>query len=101
MKYIIVTLTVGREGDHYVSQCLELGIFSCGDTEQEALENIQDATALYLDTLNDLGECGRVLRDKGILVHTDMAVGDRIQLPAAKNSHVHPFVLPVPAQACA
>lgn len=69
MQYIVVTLALHREGRAWVSECVELGTVSCGSTEQEALENIKDATTLYLNGLEDLGECEQVLREKGITIH--------------------------------
>ena len=40
--------TVWREGDWYVSQCLEIDIASQGRTEQEALDNLREALELHL-----------------------------------------------------
>lgn len=48
---VLLTFAVWREGKDYISECLELGVASCGDTEEEALEAIQDATRGYIETL--------------------------------------------------
>lgn len=40
---------VYKEGKYYVSQCLNIDVSSFGDTEQEALINLQDALQLYLE----------------------------------------------------
>lgn len=40
---------VWREGDWYVSQCLEVDIASQGSTEEEALENLKEALELYFE----------------------------------------------------
>jgi predicted RNase H-like HicB family nuclease len=64
MRYIIVTFTITREGEQYVSRCPELGTASFGRDEEEALNKLADATGLYLDTLEDLGERARVLQEK-------------------------------------
>jgi predicted RNase H-like HicB family nuclease len=40
--------TVWREGDWYVSQCLEIDVASQGRTEEEALENLREALELHL-----------------------------------------------------
>lgn len=42
--------TVWREGDWYVSQCLELDIASQGATEEEALANLQEALELHFES---------------------------------------------------
>jgi predicted RNase H-like HicB family nuclease len=41
--------TVWREGDWYVSQCLEVNVASQGHTEEEALTNLKDALELYFE----------------------------------------------------
>jgi predicted RNase H-like HicB family nuclease len=41
--------TVWREGDQYVSQCLEVDIASQGDTEDEALANLKEALELHFE----------------------------------------------------
>ncbi len=69
MHYVKVTLSVEREGKHYVSRCSELGTVSCGHTREEALQNIIEATELYLNTLEDLGQCAEVLKGKGLRIH--------------------------------
>ena len=41
--------TVWREGNWYVSQCLEIDIASQGATEDEALENLREALELHFE----------------------------------------------------
>jgi predicted RNase H-like HicB family nuclease len=41
--------TLWKEDNWYVSQCLELGIASQGETEEEALENIREALDIYFE----------------------------------------------------
>ncbi len=41
--------TVWREGDQYVSQCLELDVASQGANEEEALANLKEALELYFE----------------------------------------------------
>src|SRR5260370_39377638 len=41
--------TVWREGNWYVSQCLELDVASQGATEEEALENLKEALQLHFE----------------------------------------------------
>lgn len=70
IKYIVLTFLIEQEGPFYVSKCLELGVASFGDDEEEAYENLADAVEVYLDTLEDLGAAREVLRDKEIQVHS-------------------------------
>ncbi|PWU06397.1 MAG: HicB family protein [Terriglobia bacterium] len=41
--------TVWREGNWYVSQCLEIDIASQGETEEEALSNLREALELHFE----------------------------------------------------
>jgi predicted RNase H-like HicB family nuclease len=41
--------TVWREGQWYVSQCLELDVASQGGTEEEALANLKEAIELHFE----------------------------------------------------
>ena len=44
LKYLIY-----REGDYYVSQCLNIEVASFGSTIDEALANLKEAVELYLE----------------------------------------------------
>ncbi|MBI4843843.1 MAG: type II toxin-antitoxin system HicB family antitoxin [Nitrospirae bacterium] len=58
-KYVIY-----REGKYYVSQCLNIDIASCGDSIEEAMNNLKDAVELYFhnepkkkqSAFHDIGE---------------------------------------------
>jgi predicted RNase H-like HicB family nuclease len=41
--------TVWREGEWFVSQCLDVDIASQGRTEEEALDNLREALELYFE----------------------------------------------------
>jgi hypothetical protein len=41
--------TVWREGNLFVSQCLEVDVASQGEAEEEALENLREALELYYE----------------------------------------------------
>ena len=69
MEYIILTFMVEPEGEYEVSKCLELGTGSFGSDIDEALDNLMDATRVYLDTVDDLGECRQRLEEKGVTVY--------------------------------
>jgi predicted RNase H-like HicB family nuclease len=42
--------TVWREGDWYVSECLEVDVASQGTTEEEALANLKEALELHFES---------------------------------------------------
>ena len=41
--------TVWREGDWFVSQCLDVDVASQGETEEEAFANLKEALELYFE----------------------------------------------------
>jgi len=41
--------TVWREGNWYVSQCLEVDVASQGESEEEALSNLKEALELHFE----------------------------------------------------
>lgn len=43
------TAIIHREGDLFVSECPEIGSVSQGKSMEEALENLKEATELYLE----------------------------------------------------
>ena len=47
----MVTLTaiLQREGDMYVAECPEVGTVSQGATVEDAIDNLREATELYVD----------------------------------------------------
>jgi predicted RNase H-like HicB family nuclease len=44
LKYVVY-----KEGRYYVSQCLNVDVSSFGNTIQEAIDNLNEALALYFD----------------------------------------------------
>jgi len=45
----VFTAVVQKEDTLYVAQCPEVGTASQGETIEEAIKNLQEATALYLE----------------------------------------------------
>ena len=41
--------TIWREGNWYVSQCLEVDVASQGESEEEALANLKEALELHFE----------------------------------------------------
>ena len=67
--HIVLTLLIHEEEGQYVSRCPELGTASCGDTIDEALYNIREATQLYLNSIETAGERERIFRKRGIQIY--------------------------------
>ncbi len=49
LKYIVY-----REGDYYVSQCLNVDVSSFGSSVQKAINNLKEAVELYFEDTNDI-----------------------------------------------
>ena len=49
MKTIQINNAVWKEGDYFVTQCLNVDVSSFGDTKEEALLNLQEALELYFE----------------------------------------------------
>lgn len=55
MKTYKLTAVIWKEKEGYVSKCPELGVASCGDSAEDALENLKEAVGLYLENAKTLG----------------------------------------------
>jgi len=51
LKYVVY-----REGDFYVSQCLNVDISSFGNSIQEAIDNLKEALQLFFEVNVALGK---------------------------------------------
>lgn len=49
MSTLNLQSVVYHEGQHFVAQCLNVDVASFGDTEAEALANLQEALELYFE----------------------------------------------------
>ncbi|MDO8649633.1 MAG: type II toxin-antitoxin system HicB family antitoxin [Candidatus Peregrinibacteria bacterium] len=46
---MVFTAVIHREGDLFVANCPEVGSVSQGESMEQALQNLQEATELYLE----------------------------------------------------
>jgi predicted RNase H-like HicB family nuclease len=92
MGHIVLTGIMEREGDQFVSYCPELGVASCGDTIDEAIDNLDDALQVYLDALEETGELRRVFREKNIRIDISPPPFDgvSIKVPPGKICYTYP-----------
>ena len=51
MRKIDLKSVVWKEGDYYISQCLEVDVSSFGKTKKEALARLQEALELYFEDI--------------------------------------------------
>ena len=45
-----MTVTVDQDGDMLISHCIDLDVASQGYSEEESLDNLKEAVALFLET---------------------------------------------------
>lgn len=71
--FITVTFRVHKEDGKYVGRCVELGISSCAKSPEKALVRAQEASILYLNTLEEVGERARVFAEAGITINAEQS----------------------------
>jgi len=62
---ISFTVHIFKEGATYVAHAPKLDVSSCGDTDEQARKNIQDAVRGFLETSADMGSLDWVLEESG------------------------------------
>jgi predicted RNase H-like HicB family nuclease len=94
--YVVLTGIVEREGDQFVSYCRELGTASCGDSSDEALDNLGDAIEVHIKALIETGELERVFREKRIRIDIQPPGFDElsIRVPPGKVFTTYPRQVP-------
>ena len=67
-RFIVLTGVAEEEDGLFASHCRELGTSSCGDTAEEALQNLEDAITVHLKALVEVGDLERVLSERDISI---------------------------------
>jgi predicted RNase H-like HicB family nuclease len=95
--FIILTLKFAKEGKRWTAYCIQLGTATYGRSIQEATERIQEAVSLHLNTLEDVGECERFLKEHGITFYPSRPKHVDINLNSSQDSHAYfqSYVSPV------
>ena len=57
MGTLLLTAVIHQEGDLFVAQCPEVGTASQGYTIEEAVNNLKEATELYLEEFPLIEAC--------------------------------------------
>jgi len=81
-RYIRVTLKFRKEGNRWTALCVELGTATFGRSINEAAERIKEAVLLHLNTLEDVGECERFLKEYGVSFYTHKPKAEEIKIPS-------------------
>lgn len=80
---------VKKEGDWYISYCPALDVYSQGKSEKKALNNLIEATSLFLMSCYDRGVLDEALHDCGF-----MAVKSTEKMKSEKD--MIPIDVPIP-----
>ena len=97
MAYVVLTGTAELEGDQFVSHCPQLDIASCGDTVNEALDNLGEALEVHLAALEEIGELERVFREHGIEIKKDRLPFEDVSVSIPPEKTVRAYARAVPS----
>ena len=102
-RYIILTGYTEWDEVAYASYCRELGVATCDDTADQALDQLEDAIAVYLEGLVELGQLERIFAEKNIQIHAGPPPTDAdtvtVSLPIGKTIRVYAQPVPAPVAA--
>ena len=56
IKHYSYSVSYSIEDEAYIAECIELGIIAHGDTQEEAIAQIKEATKVYLLMLEEDGD---------------------------------------------
>ena len=94
--YIILTLAFKQEGRRWVARCEELGTATFGRSLTEAEKRIKEAVLLHLNTLEDVGECMRFLKEHNVKFHQVRPKAEiKITKPVSTGTFVKLYIQPV------
>ena len=69
MNYLLLTIIFQEEDDgRWTAECKELDTASFGNTIEGSRQNIEEAICLHLNTLKDVGELDRFLKENNIKI---------------------------------
>ena len=69
--FVVLTVSLKKEDKYWEAYCEELGTASFGKSFEDAQENIHEAIELHLNTLCEVGECERFLKERNISIIWD------------------------------
>ncbi len=85
-KHILLTIKIFEDEGQFAAECMELGTATCGDTFEEAYENIKEAIEAHLAALDELGLLNKTLKEKGIKVKERTRKTQPLKRPIYPNS---------------
>lgn len=95
--YIVITLKILKEGKQWVAHCVELGTSTFGDNFEEAMERIEDAVTLHLNSLEELGESEHFFKEHNISFYPHKPKKDEVEIECTlergiySSHYLHPI----------
>ncbi len=79
---MIIKLTeeLWKEGNMYVSYCPELDIASCGESVEQAKQNLKEVISINLEEAQKMGTFEKLLEEAGFLESQDAVLSLRKEL---------------------
>lgn len=71
-RFVVLTISIQQDGDKWLARCIELGTSTFSNTFEGAREALTEAIELHLNTLEDVHECERFLKENGVKVYTNI-----------------------------
>ncbi len=95
-SYIILTMIFRQEEDMWTGVCEELGTAADGDTFDEVSEALKEMVTIHLNTLEDVGECKRFLKDHNVKIrHTPPKESTKYPIPNDPNQYITRQLIPL------
>lgn len=71
LGHVVLRFVVRPQDDdgYFVGECEDFGVSSFGSTVEETLHSTLEATAAYLEGLDDAGERDRIFAEKGVVFY--------------------------------
>ncbi len=95
--YVILTGTVEAEEEGgFTSVCLELGVASCGDTVEKALDMLGEAIDCQLEDLQDLGQLEGVLKKANVKTLSEITGLETVSISVPPETIVRAYPRRIP-----
>jgi predicted RNase H-like HicB family nuclease len=89
--HLLLTVRVRFEDGYWVGDCIELGVPSFGETLEQAINAVEDATLVYLNTIEAHGDRERIFKERGLEIRPGQPEGfEDIEIRAHAGETVSP-----------